>query len=159
MFNAEVFTFLNLACVAIMLGLARWFESRTGKIPNLLNAVCLLLGVALCVRDGLLSVHLGGFLMASVIGFSHFILGIIPGGMAKLIIGVGAIAGPASPMGIYAYSILMMAWTRYQAQKANMSSDVPRQSDLPGQIIFQGSAVVATGTILGIAALLVIRSR
>lgn len=153
MFDTEVFSSLNLCCVIMTLGIAQWVESRTKKIPNWLTVSSLIVGVALGVHDGLFSAHLGGFLLAFVIGVAHFLLKSVPGGMVKLTFGVGAMIGPSSPIGTYVVTAMMISWYRYQDAKTKVPLDVPLQPDVPKRTV-QGSLIVTLGSILGAAALI-----
>jgi Flp pilus assembly protein protease CpaA len=73
--------------------LAAVIDARTGKIPNVLNGVLLLAGVAWWVLDGRWVVGLAGAAAGFALHYPLWTLGVEKGGDAKLFIALGALVG------------------------------------------------------------------
>ncbi len=79
---------LLLAC-----GVATYTDMKDGKIPNGITAPLMMAGLLLNLIDGALVFALLGLAFAFVIHFSLWAAGVVKGGDAKLMMGVGAVIG------------------------------------------------------------------
>ena len=83
--------------LAIIVTSGAWLiESRSGQIPNLITLPMIPIGIVLGAGRGDLLWHATGFgvAMLGLIGFNRGVMG---GGAAKLLLAVGALAGPVAP--------------------------------------------------------------
>lgn len=80
-------------------GFATWFDLRQRRIPNWLCVVASVAGIALHWRDAL-----AGAGLAALIYGALFLLGGVGAGDAKLMIALGALAGPMPWLLVFAYS-------------------------------------------------------
>lgn len=80
-------------------GIATWFDLRERRIPNWLCVITFVAGIALHWREGL-----AGAGLAALVYGALFLLGGVGAGDAKLMIALGALAGPMPWLLIFAYS-------------------------------------------------------
>ncbi len=79
--------------LAIGLGIACYTDLTRWKIPNVLNLALVVVGIVLHVALGQWKVALFGFSSAFTLHFLLWQLGVVKGGDAKLMIGLGALVG------------------------------------------------------------------
>ncbi len=89
------------AVFAILLGAAAWTDVRLRRIPNALTMTGI--GLALALRflsgPGLALDGLTGALLAFVLALPFFVLGVLGGGDAKLLMAIGTFMGPQKLVG------------------------------------------------------------
>jgi prepilin peptidase CpaA len=86
---------MTMAFFALMAG-AAWFDVRTRRIPNMLTLTGMAVAVALRLVSGPGAGIDGvtGVILAFVLCLPFFVLGVLGGGDAKLLMAVGAFMGP-----------------------------------------------------------------
>lgn len=94
-------TLVPVFAVLLTAAAAAWFDLRERRIPNWLCAAALVAGVAWHWRDGL-----AGAGLAAVIYGALFLLRAVGAGDAKLMIALGAVAGPLPWLTIFAFSAI-----------------------------------------------------
>jgi prepilin peptidase CpaA len=86
---------MTAALLALMAG-ASWFDVRTRRIPNLLtgSGMAAALALRLMAGPGAGIDGVTGAILAFVLCLPFFVLGVLGGGDAKLLMAVGAFTGP-----------------------------------------------------------------
>src|SRR5690606_28660081 len=103
-FVVAVWTLSSLLIAAVAI------EGQTGRIPNWLNLLGIMAGLALAALDGLWWNHIGGMLLGLTLGISLFCCGAAGGGFAKLLTAMGAIGGSVIPLMTMVISVGVAAY-------------------------------------------------
>jgi prepilin peptidase CpaA len=86
---------MTMALLALMVG-AAWYDVRTRRIPNALtlSGMALAVGLRLVAGPSAAIDGVTGAILAFVLCLPFFVLGVLGGGDAKLLMSVGAFTGP-----------------------------------------------------------------
>lgn len=147
----------SLSLLAVGLIAALLIEQRTRKIPNYLTVALAFAGIALALVYGSWGLHLWGFFSGFVIGYILWTVGLIPAGLLKLLVAVGAVTNPLFVVLVVLVSVpIGLVWWLLQPKPpapinvaGKPSSPPPPQPLMHGSWLIVGSCVVVAG-ILGI---------
>lgn len=144
MFGDEIIAPPVIFAVSGLLTVALWTELTTNKIPNWISVLGVILGIALAVADQLFLTHTIGFMVGFTVGVVGFTYGFAGGGAAKLLMAVGAVAGPTAPI-ISTVIFLLVLGYMYTITRSSRE----RNEERPKSGSVKGSIIIACGTAIG----------
>ena len=149
MFESTIISPQVIIALLLLLVTAVAIESRTGRIPNWLNASGILVGLGLCLYDRLWLTHFSGFAVG--LGAGVFMWTTNPhvgAGYAKLIAAVGTIGGPMITITTTVLALFVMLTIPRLAERGwigSVDEDGQRSASV------WGSAVILAGTLIEFA--------
>ncbi len=146
MFGDEIIAPPVIFAVSGLLIVALWTELTTNKIPNWISVLGAISGIALAAEDQLFLTHTIGFMVGFTVGVVGFTYGFAGGGAAKLLMAVGAVAGPTAPI-ISTVIFLLVLGYMYTISRSGSSRERNKERPKSGSV--KGSIIIACGTATG----------